>query len=200
MENEVNIVGQIIDNPIYSHEYQGINYYVCTVRTEYIRKRNPVPSFIRIYIPEAIAINSDLAVDVNIEIKGRLINSNHDGHKDVSVVADEITITDKEYYNYAKLTGVISRVFTNESNFINFVNFLVSTSNTDKKRTISLRVVAWSRLAYHIFNNFNIGDKVTVTGAISSSVYDPSRERSGIDISDKVFISELYCTACTKQE
>lgn len=198
MDNEVLIVGKLTDSPVYSHEYQGINYYVSTVKTNYLRKKIYKESYIRVYIPESIIISPTAILDSNVEIEGQLINSMHDGHKDVSIVVHSLTPTDKDFFNYAKLSGVISRVFTNEGNFVNFVNFLVSTSNSEHKRTVSLRVVAWSKLAHYIFNNLGIGDKVVVIGSLSSSVYDPSKERSGIDISDKVFISELYCTTCSK--
>lgn len=204
MENSITIIGTVRDYPAYSHEFEGSHYYVCTVATGYMRGKPArfAESLIRLYIPEEIAVPADLrpSEDRILRIEGELVNSIHEGHKDVSVTVDSITEvgSDEGIHSYARLTGVITRVFTTEANFVNFVNFLVSAYDDRGKRSVSLRVVAWGKLAQYIFGSLKIGDTVTVTGGISSSVYDPSKEKSGIDTSEKVYISELYCYACSK--
>lgn len=199
MNNEVTIVGSTLDFPVYSHEFLGKNYYVCNIKTTYLRRNELNASIVRVYIPEEIATSVFLSPKSVIKVKGSIINSTHDGHKDISVVADSVEITDEPFTNQAKLTGVITRVFTNDSNFVNFVNFLISLPNKNsQKRAVSLRVVAWAKLADYIYNNLKLGDKITVIGALSSSVFDPSKEESCLSTSEKVIINELYCTACAK--
>ena len=199
MDNEVTIVGNTIDFPVYSHEFLGKSYYVCSVKTTYLRRNELNASVIRVYIPEEIAISVFLSPKTVIKIKGSIVNSTHDGHKDISVVTDSVELTDEPFANQAKLTGVITRVFTNDDNFVNFVNFLISLPNkNNQKRSVSLRVVAWAKLADYIYNNLKLGDKITVIGALSSSIFDPSREGSCLDTSEKVIINELYCTECAK--
>ena len=199
MDNEVIIAGSIIDFPVYSHEFLGKSYYVCSVKTAYLRRSEMNTSIIRVYIPEELATSTFISPKTMIKVTGSIVNSNHDGHKDISVVADTLQVTEESFINQVKLTGIISRVFTNDSNFINFVNFLVSLPNKNsQKRSISLRVVAWAKLADYIYNNLKLGDKITVVGALSSSVFDSSKEGSCVDTSGKVVINELYCTACAK--
>lgn len=198
MDNEVIVAGNIVDSPVYSHEFLGKSYYVCSVKTAYLRRNEMNASIIRVYIPEELATSIFISPKVMVKITGSIVNSNHDGHKDISVVANTIEVTEESFINQVKLTGVISRVFTNDSNFVNFVNFLISLPNkNNQKRSVSLRVVAWAKLADYIYNNLKLGDKITVVGALSSSVFNSGKE-GNTNATEKVVINELYCTACAK--
>ena len=199
MDNEVIVAGNIVDSPVYSHEFLGKSYYVCSVKTAYLRRNEMNASIIRVYIPEELATSMFISPKVMVKITGSIVNSNHDGHKDISVVANTIEVTEESFINQVKLTGVISRVFTNDSNFVNFVNFLISLPNkNNQKRSVSLRVVAWAKLADYIYNNLKLGDKITVVGALSSSVFNSGKEGYNTNATEKVVINELYCTACAK--
>lgn len=201
MENCITLTGAVMDYPLFSHEYHGENYYVVVIKSGYLRRNKPAQSFIRVYLTEPAAVNLGVIPGTFVTVKGFLINSVHDGHKDVSVIAEHVFIEDAEegeFSNEARLTGVITRVFTNESNFVNFVNFLVSAPNSENRRSVSLRVVAWSTLASYIFENLKIGDTVTVIGSINSSNYSPGNQSSYSESANKILISELYCTSCSK--
>lgn len=202
MNNEVTVSGVLLDSPVYSHEFMGKGYYVCSIKTQYLRREEVNASIVRVYIPEDLATSVFLAPRMMVKVTGSIVNSTHDGRKDISVAAQTLQLTSEPYINQAKLTGVISRIFTNDSNFAYFVNFLVCLPNEDtQKRAVSLRVVAWAKLADYIYENLKVGDKVTVIGALSSSVYAPSKENA-VPVSpalpEKIVINELYCTACAK--
>ena len=203
MENSIDLVGFLLDPPTYSHEFGGVSYYVCMVKSEYVRNKVISPSYIRLYLPESMVFENEIAPRTVVHVTGHLINSNHDGHRDISVSVDSIEncAVDTPRFNQIKLTGIITKFFTNDSNFANFVNFLISLPDpSTNKRSVSLRVVAWSKLASLIFDTMDIGDTVTVLGSISNSYYDPSEETSKINIADRVIISEVYCTACTRND
>lgn len=200
MENSITLTGRLLDCPVYSHGYCGDIYYVFTVRSGYLRRNRPAQSFLRVYLRESMAMSLKLEPGTFVTVRGCLINSVHDNHKDVSIVAEEISLAEKEEYtNSARLTGTITRVFTNESNFVNFVNFIVSAPDSQDRRSVSLRVVAWTKLASYIFDNLKLGDRVTVIGAINSSNYAPNSPSSDYSESaNRVLISEMYCTACSR--
>ena len=199
--NIIVISGRVTSAVNFSHNFRGINYYVCWLQSEYIRHNEIARVSARIYLPENLASELNIPIGTYIKVEGSLINSYHNGHRDITVSARKVSFPQpaERPVDYVKVSGMVTRFFTNDSNFSNFVSFIVSVDDEDsaeERRSISLRVVAWSKLAYQLYETLYVGDRVTIEGSLSGAKHSSNKKPHFYNRFANTMINEIYCTAC----
>lgn len=175
--NEVEIPGKVLTAPQFSHEYDGVPYYSVNLQSNCKKGSVIHDTTIRTYFSSDIIAGGgyDIKVGDFITAKGRLINSRLKGIIDISVLVDSYEVLEESDdddvvgYSAVVLEGQVTKIFTNDDNYNGFVNFVLTEFDDEGKRLFSTRVVYWSRLADHVYNNLKLGDHVTVSGSISNA-------------------------------
>lgn len=197
--NQVIVSGKITTAVNYSHNFEGNNYYVCWIQSEFLRHDKTAKVNVRVCLSEKLASSLTLPIGTYIKVEGSIVNSFHDGQRDITVAAEKVTFPSpiERPIDYVKISGTVTRFFTNDSNFSSFVIFVVALNDEkDSRRNVSVRVVAWAKLAYSLYSNLYVGDEVTIVGSLSGAKYNSDKKPHFYNKYTETSISEIYCTAC----
>ena len=185
--NQVTISGRVIASFSHKYEYNEEIYAVCWLESAYIRKNRISKSVVRISVPERLTSQIDIAVGDYIQIEGSLINTYHDMKADIAVLAHKISYSDPGEIpvNSVSLSGTVRRILTDDSNFSSFVKFIISAKESDDSdRYITVRVTAWGKLAYRLYDTLDVGDPISAAGSLNS-----------ITEGEGILRGEMFCTS-----
>lgn len=191
--NEVKLVGEIINDAEYSHNYDDVQFYSSTILVKKIISNNTREFKIRVYFNSDQVFKYDIKSGMFVNLDGKIINSKIKGISDISVLVNDCTIIDKSDVtddinsDNVIFEGDVTRIFTTKENYHGFVNFVISEPSVENKKVASARVVVWNRLSKFVFDNIKVGDHVIVKGYISNS----KTKIKGIDDNDDIVVSEV---------
>lgn len=161
--NKCKLIGIVATNPVYTHNFNGEDYYAMMIDVE---RTSKYVDRIHVFISSS-KVNkfSDelLEIGSKVYLEGTLVNSNSNNHKDVSIVVNYIEPTDKHFLNEVRLSGVLSEIYdTKELPKYNKKVKIVILKQESESRNVTLKISAWNNYADLIENNYKIGDKATV--------------------------------------
>lgn len=182
--NKVILAGALDTAPSYSHEYDNVKYY--TIRLKVYRNNGNKYDVLHVFIPESTLILNEVFLDVGVRVRiqGKAVQSELRGMSDVSVVAEEVQLTDSNTKdeNILYIGGVIHRIFdirpigegqeldlsSNQKVVKPMILKHTYTQEDGKPRSLTIKVSSWNNTAKLVDSKYDVGDKVFVRGQLES--------------------------------
>ena len=197
--NEVELYGEVIKEPEFSHQYNDVPFYSTNIKIDNPKNKNG-STIVRCYFSgDQLAFNS-LSVGGYLYISGKLVNSKLKGLLDISVLVEEYGFIEEitpDMENRIVLSGRVTKIFTSSENYKGFINFVIAEFDENNKRRFSSRVVIWGRLGNFVYKNLQLNDKVVVKGVLNNSV-TKSRVEDPEEQPEEVMVSEIFGTYFSK--
>ena len=171
--NKVFIAGEVVSEPKFSHQVFDEKFFEFDLK---VTRLSDSFDIIPITISEKLLLGNDVMVGSKICGNGqfRSYNKLEDGRSKLllTVFLREITpFIESENPNYIEITGYVCKepVFRTTP-FKREISDVLLAVNRSYNKSDYLPCIAWGRNARFV-KNFNIGDKVMVTGRIQSRDY-----------------------------
>ena len=173
--NHAQVVGEVYDEPKFSHEVYGEKFYIFTLS---IPRLSGASDLIKVMISERLLPDTDISVGDIIEVSGqfRSYNDYEDGGNRLvlTVFAKDIRRPDDESGknpNSLYLNGFICKEPVYRTTpFGREITDLLLAVNRSYNKSDYIPVIAWGRNARYC-KNINIGDNIKVWGRIQSRIY-----------------------------
>ena len=171
--NKVFMAGEVFSEPKFSHEVYGENFFEFGLK---VTRLSDSFDIIPITVSEKLLIGNNIQIGSKICGNGqfRSYNKMEDGKSKLllTVFLREINpYVESENPNHIEITGYVCKepIFRTTP-FKREISDVLLAVNRSYNKSDYLPCIAWGRNARFV-KNFNIGDKVTVTGRIQSRDY-----------------------------
>lgn len=171
--NRAEVIGFVEDEPVFSHELFGENFYTFTLR---IPRLSGINDYIKIMISDRLMTDFDIEIGKEAEITGqfRSYNSYNEGENRLilTVFAKDIKIPETEKNpNSLYLNGFVCKepIYRTTPFGREITDILLAVNRTYNKSDY-IPVIAWGRNARYC-RSFNVGDCIKIWGRIQSREY-----------------------------
>lgn len=171
--NKVFISGEVISEPKFSHEVYGENFFEFDLKVQRLSDSYDV---IPVTISEKLLSDSKICVGSKICGNGQFRSYNKlcDGKSKLLLTVflrEILPYTPSENPNYIEIVGyVCKQPIFRTTPFKREISDVLLAVNRSYNKSDYLPCIAWGRNARFV-KNFNVGDKVSVTGRIQSRDY-----------------------------
>ncbi len=180
--NRAEVTGFVEDEPVFSHELFGENFYTFTLR---IPRLSGINDYIKIMISDRLMTDFDIEVGKEAEIIGqfRSYNSYNDGENRLilTVFAKDIKEPEEEKNpNSLYLNGFVCKepIYRTTPFGREITDILLAVNRTYNKSDY-IPVIAWGRNARYC-RSFNVGDRIKIWGRIQSREYQKKLDEDNI--------------------
>ena len=171
--NKVFISGEVISEPKFSHEVYGENFFEFDLKVSRLSESYDI---IPVTVSEKLLVDSNIKIGTKICGNGqfRSYNKIDEGKSKLMLTVflrEILPYTPSENPNYIEIVGYVCKepVFRTTP-FKREISDVLLAVNRSYNNTDYLPCIAWGRNARFV-KNFNVGDKVSVTGRIQSRDY-----------------------------
>jgi len=193
--NKVFIAGEVVSQPKFSHQVYDENFFEFELKVTRLSDSYDV---IPVTISEKLLLGNNIVIGSKICGNGqfRSYNKLEEGKSKLllTVFIREITpYVESENPNYIEITGYVCKepIFRTTP-FKREISDVLLAVNRSYNKSDYLPCIAWGRNARFV-KNFNIGDKVMVTGRIQSRDYQKK-------INDELITKTAYEVSLNKVE
>lgn len=193
--NKVFIAGEVVSDPKFSHQVYDEKFYEFELK---VTRLSDSFDIIPVTISEKLLLGNDIKVGSKICGNGqfRSYNKLDEGKSKLllTVFIREITpYIESENPNYIEITGYVCKepIFRTTP-FKREISDVLLAVNRSYNKSDYLPCIAWGRNARYV-KNFNVGDKVMVTGRIQSRDYQKK-------INDELITKTAYEVSLNKVE
>ena len=172
--NQAEVIGEIIDEPVLSHEIYGEKFYTFTLC---VPRLSGVSDDVKVMISERLMQEVSISPGIRIEIVGqfRSYNSyeNGDNRLILTVFAKDVRYADDEEKNPNSLylNGFICKEPVYRTTpFGREITDLLLAVNRSYNKSDYIPVIAWGRNA-RFCKNIKVGDNIKIWGRIQSRIY-----------------------------
>ena len=171
--NKVFISGEVISEPKFSHEVYGENFFEFDLKVSRLSESYDI---IPVTVSEKLLVDSNIKIGTKICGNGqfRSYNKIDEGKSKLMLTVflrEILPYTPSENPNYIEIVGYVCKepVFRTTP-FKREISDVLLAVNRSYNKSDYLPCIAWGRNARFV-KNFNVGDKVSVTGRIQSRDY-----------------------------
>ena len=173
--NRAEVIGSVLDEPVFSHEIYGEKFYLFTLS---VPRLSGTADNVKVMISERLMQDVTITKGVTVEIDGqfRSYNSyeNGDNRLILTVFAKDIRYSqddDEKNPNSLYLNGFICKAPVYRTTpFGREITDLLLAVNRSYNKSDYIPVIAWGRNARYC-KNINVGDNIKIWGRIQSRVY-----------------------------
>lgn len=171
--NIVNLIGEVVTEPEYSHSYLNEEFYLFYIST---RRRSGIDDVLPVLISHKLLQGLALFTGMRIEVHGSFRSHNkHENGKNtllLYIFVDAISETVKEDENQITFTGYICKPPTiRDTPLGRKISDLLVAVNRPTGKSDYIPTVTWSRNAIYV-STANVGDQITATGRVQSRAYN----------------------------
>lgn len=180
--NKVYICGEVISEPVFSHEVYGEGFYELQISVPRLSEHRDI---IPITISERLLSEKELIIGNTIAVKGQFRSYNkifeNKSKLMLTVFVRELVEPSDSNPNVIELVGYVCKppIFR-VTPFNREICDLLLAVNRAYNKSDYLPCIAWGRNARYL-NNINVGEKIVVTGRIQSREYQ-KRQENGADV------------------
>ena len=173
--NRAEVIGEILDEPVFSHEIYGEKFYIFTLC---VPRLSGISDNVKVMISERLMQEVEIKPCEKVEVVGqfRSYNSyeNGDNRLILTVFAKDIKPADldeEKNPNLLFLNGFICKAPVYRTTpFGREITDLLLAVNRSYNKSDYIPVIAWGRNARYC-KNINVGDNIKIWGRIQSRVY-----------------------------
>ena len=173
--NRAEIIGEVVEDPLFSHEIYGEKFYIFTLR---VPRLSGVYDDVKIMISERLIQDVEIRPGKKVEIEGqfRSYNSNENGENRLilTVFAKDIreqSCDEEKNPNSLYLNGYICKAPVYRTTpFGREITDILLAVNRGYNKSDYIPVIAWGRNA-RFCKNINVGDNIKIWGRIQSRIY-----------------------------
>lgn len=173
--NRAEVIGNVLDEPILSHEIYGEKFYLFTLS---VPRLSGTADNVKVMISERLMQEVTVKEGVRVEVEGqfRSYNSyeNGDNRLILTVFAKDIRYAEDDEEknpNSLYLNGFICKAPVYRTTpFGREITDLLLAVNRSYNKSDYIPVIAWGRNARYC-KNINVGDNIKIWGRIQSRVY-----------------------------
>ena len=173
--NRAEIIGEVVDDPLFSHEIYGEKFYIFTLR---VPRLSGVYDDVKIMISERLIQDVEIIPGKKVEIEGqfRSYNSNENGENRLilTVFAKDIrkqSCDEEKNPNSLYLNGYICKAPVYRTTpFGREITDILLAVNRGYNKSDYIPVIAWGRNA-RFCKNIGVGDNIKIWGRIQSRIY-----------------------------
>ncbi len=173
--NRAEVIGTVLDEPIFSHEIYGEKFYIFTLS---VPRLSGTSDDVKVMISERLMQDVMVKTGAMVEIEGqfRSYNSyeNGDNRLILTVFAKDIRYAEEDEEknpNSLYLNGFLCKAPVYRTTpFGREITDLLLAVNRSYNKSDYIPVIAWGRNA-RFCKNINVGDNIKVWGRIQSRVY-----------------------------
>ena len=180
--NRVSLTGEIVDEPIFSHEIMGEGFYDVLLAVRRLSGQNDV---VPLTVSERIMQGNDFKTGNLIGVIGQLRSYNKligDRSKLVlKVFVRELCTPDLNVPNKIELIGFVCKppIYRTTPFGREIADLLVAVNRAYNKSDY-IPVIAWGRNARYA-GSFTVGEKINIDGRIQSRVYQKQLENGMVE-------------------
>ena len=180
--NKVYICGEVISEPVFSHEVYGEGFYELQISVPRLSEHRDI---IPITISERLLSEKELIIGNTIAVKGQFRSYNkifeNKSKLMLTVFVRELVEPSDSNPNVIELVGYVCKppIFR-VTPFNREICDLLLAVNRAYNKSDYLPCIAWGRNARYL-NNINVGEKIVVTRRIQSREYQ-KRQENGADV------------------
>lgn len=173
--NRAEVIGNVLDEPVFSHEIYGEKFYLFTLA---VPRLSGTADNVKVMISERLMQEVTVTEGVRVEVEGqfRSYNSyeNGDNRLILTVFAKDIRYAeddDEKNPNSLYLNGFICKAPVYRTTpFGREITDLLLAVNRSYNKSDYIPVIAWGRNARYC-KNINVGDNIKIWGRIQSRIY-----------------------------
>lgn len=173
--NRAEVIGEVLDEPVFSHEIYGEKFYIFTLC---VPRLSGISDDVKVMISERLMQEVTIKPGEKVEIEGqfRSYNSyeNGDNRLVLTVFAKDIRhaeLGEDKNPNSLYLNGFICKAPVYRTTpFGREITDLLLAVNRSYNKSDYIPVIAWGRNARYC-KNINVGDNIKIWGRIQSRVY-----------------------------
>jgi len=174
--NRAEVIGEVIDEPVFSHEIYGEKFYIFTLS---VPRLSGISDDVKVMISERLMQEVTVTTGAKVEICGqfRSYNSyeNGDNRLILTVFAKDIRYFEdnegEKNPNSLYLNGFICKAPVYRTTpFGREITDLLLAVNRSYNKSDYIPVIAWGRNA-RFCKNINVGDNIKIWGRIQSRIY-----------------------------
>ena len=171
--NEVEVLGRVQTEPVFSHEIYGEGFYCFTMN---VRRLSDISDFICVTVSERLMNGISFTPGTNLHIRGqfRSYNNYGDGERKLMLtvfVKDISECDDDENINYIYLNGFVCKPPAYRTTpFGREITDVLLAVNRQYNKSDYIPCIAWGRNA-RFASNLSVGDNIKVWGRIQSREY-----------------------------
>ena len=173
--NRAEVIGNVLDEPVFSHEIYGEKFYLFTLS---VPRLSGTSDNVKVMISERLTQEVTVTEGVRVEVEGqfRSYNSyeNGDNRLVLTVFAKDIRYAEdgeEKNPNSLYLNGFICKAPVYRTTpFGREITDLLLAVNRSYNKSDYIPVIAWGRNARYC-KNINVGDNIKVWGRIQSRIY-----------------------------
>lgn len=192
--NKVYLSGEIIDEPVFSHEILGEKFYDFKISVPRLSGQTDV---IPLTISDRLMQEASFSVGEKIGVNGQLrsYNKQINGRSKLilRVFVRELSSVDEDEPNVIELDGFVCKepIFRTTP-FKREITDILLAVNRAYNKSDYIPVIAWGRNARYA-SIFKVGDKIKILGRIQSRIYEKQMEDGSIEekVAYEVSVSEI---------
>lgn len=169
--NKVRLCGKVLEQLKFSHSNHGENFYETKLS---VKRDSGTEDIIPLIISERINDLQNVKANSFLGIEGEFRSYNTQEHKlKLFVFVKKIITLDYEFYfNRVVLNGYVCKkpIFRETPLGCKITDVLLAVNRIVKYRSDYIPIIVWGRNAEYV-RNFNVGEKLQVTGRIQSRIY-----------------------------
>lgn len=192
--NKVYLSGEIIDEPVFSHEILGEKFYDFKISVPRLSGQTDV---IPLTISDRLMQEANFSVGEKIGVNGQLrsYNKQINGKSKLilRVFVRELSSVDEDEPNVIELDGFVCKepIFRTTP-FKREITDILLAVNRAYNKSDYIPVIAWGRNARYA-SIFKVGDKIKILGRIQSRIYEKQMEDGKVEekVAYEVSVSEI---------
>lgn len=193
--NSVELSGEVVDSPKYSHEIYNESFYEFNLK---VKRLSDAYDIIPVTVSEKLLFDNDIRQGKKISTSGqfRSFNKMEDGKSKLrlTMFVRELKPFDENINpNQIKITGYICKEpIYRTTPFNREICDVLLAVNRNYNKSDYLPCIAWGRNARFV-KNLQVGDKVSVDGRIQSREYQKKQENGEVEnhIAYEVSLSQV---------
>ena len=193
--NEVEVLGTVMSEPVFSHEIYGEGFYCFLMN---IKRLSDISDIISVTVSERLMNGIDFGIGSYLHIKGQFRSYNNYGEGDRKLmltvfVKDICECEESENINYIYLNGFVCKLPSYRTTpFGREITDLLLAVNRQYNKSDYIPCIAWGRNA-RFASNLNVGDNIKIWGRVQSREYQKhiSEEETVSRTAYEISISKL---------
>lgn len=173
--NRAEVIGNVLDEPVFSHEIYGEKFYIFTLSVPRLSgTSDDVKVMISERLMQEVAVKEGARVEIDGQFRSYNSYENGDNRLILTVFAKDIRYADEDDEknpNSLYLNGFICKAPVYRTTpFGREITDLLLAVNRSYNKSDYIPVIAWGRNA-RFCKNINVGDNIKVWGRIQSRIY-----------------------------
>ncbi|MDY6315171.1 MAG: single-stranded DNA-binding protein [Clostridia bacterium] len=193
--NEVEVLGTVMSEPVFSHEIYGEGFYCFLMN---IKRLSDISDIISVTVSERLMNGIDFGIGSYLHIKGQFRSYNNYGEGDRKLmltvfVKDICECEESENINYIYLNGFVCKLPSYRTTpFGREITDLLLAVNRQYNKSDYIPCIAWGRNA-RFASNLSVGDNIKIWGRVQSREYQKhiSEEETVSRTAYEISISKL---------